>query len=487
MELVELLRVIEPSSIEGSAHLQIEGVESDSRLVREGFLYVAIPGRQHESNAFVHDAVERGATAIVTERPMSGLREVAVIQVADSRAALASLVARFFGYPAEAMTLLGVTGTNGKTTTTHLIAQVLEAAGLKTGLIGTIQYRIGRRTISATRTTPEPVELYRLLSEMRDTGCENVVMEVSSHAIDQKRIAGLPFKVAAFTNLSRDHLDYHETTESYFETKARFIRSVAERADSSVVLNTDDARIRSLAAGGLPLGSCIRYGLGPDTDVRAEEIQSSAEGSRCRVHTPWGSQDLSVPLPGDFNLSNALAALACCVLAGIPLDSVLAVLDRATTVPGRMEEVSTERGFRVIVDYAHTDDALSNVLRTLKQLEHNRLILVFGCGGDRDPSKRPVMGGVASELADHSIITSDNPRGEDPAAIIEQIQTGFSETSAFESVEDRRTAIARAIGMAERGDIVLVAGKGHENFQDFGTRVAPFDDRAIAREILAGT
>lgn len=484
MVLAELLGAIEPLSIEGSPQLDIEGIESDSRRVRDRFLFVAIPGRHHDGKSFIHEATEKGAVAIVTESPDFRLQGVVLIQVHDARAALACLAAKYFNYPADDMSLLGVTGTNGKTTTTHLMAQVFDGVGKKAGLIGTIDYRVGRRSIAATRTTPEPVDLHRLFAEMRDTGCDSVVMEVSSHAIEQKRVGGLSFEVAAFTNLSRDHLDYHGTMEAYFETKAGFIRHVAEDPGASIALNSDDSWIQRLSAECTAAANCLRYGTSTDADVMAEQIESDMDGTRCRVRTPWGSDELRIRLPGSFNLSNSLAALTCCVFTGIELGNVLAQLGKAVPVPGRIEEITTDRDFRVFVDYAHTDDALTNVLRTLKQLKHNKVILIFGCGGDRDPSKRPAMGRVASELVDYAIITSDNPRTEDPGTILDQVRAGFDADDACSLVEDRREAIAHGLAMAESGDIVLIAGKGHENFQDFGTRVVPFDDRAVARELL---
>jgi UDP-N-acetylmuramoyl-L-alanyl-D-glutamate--2,6-diaminopimelate ligase len=378
----------------------------------------------------------------------------------------------FFGRPSERLLVLGVTGTNGKTTTAYLQHAILAAAGHTAGLLGTIERRIGGVAEPAQRTTSEAIDLQRDLRRMLDAGDTACAMEVSSHALDQQRVAGVRFAAAAFTNLTQDHLDYHADMEAYFAAKALLFDGRCPTA-----ANADDAYGRRLPAD-------LRFGLAtPGAEVRAEDVRYGAHGTAFRLRTPWGDAEVATRLVGRFNVENALAAVSSAGLAGVPLAAIVTGLEGVAGVPGRLEVVSGDRPFAVIVDYAHTADALENVLRALRPLATGRLIVVFGCGGDRDRGKRPTMARVACALADEVIITTDNPRSEDPLAIIAEVAAGADGRHAVEP--DRRRAIERAIAAAAPGDVVLIAGKGHEQGQDVAGSITPFDDRVVACEVLA--
>jgi UDP-N-acetylmuramoyl-L-alanyl-D-glutamate--2,6-diaminopimelate ligase len=391
----------------------------------------------------------------------------------------------FHGEPADKLQMIGVTGTNGKTTTAYMIKAILDAEGRNAGLIGTVAYSIGARTIPASRTTPDAPTLQNMFAQMVSAGCRSAVMEVSSHALIQRRTEGIDFDVGIFTNLTRDHLDYHQTMESYFEAKTLLFRRLGTgRKHAAAVLNADDPWGRQLSRRSDLTADVLTYGLGHDTTVSAEELQVGSSGSTFRLRTPWGAAKVALRLMGRFNVYNAMAAAAACGALGTDLKTAAAALSSMPSVPGRLEEIPTGRDFQVFVDYAHTDDALSHVLKTLREITNGRLIVVFGCGGNRDRTKRPVMGRVAGELADHSILTSDNPRNEDPARIIAEIREGFGLGAAVEVRENRADAIQRAIEIAAKGDVVLIAGKGHENFQEFAGRSIPFDDRQVVKRCL---
>jgi UDP-N-acetylmuramoyl-L-alanyl-D-glutamate--2,6-diaminopimelate ligase len=406
------------------------------------------------------------------------------LQVKDARCALALLSAAVLGQPARSLELVGVTGTNGKTTTTYLIDAALRAAGRKVGLLGTIQYRIGDRLSDATRTTPESSDLQALFREMVDEGCTHAVLEVSSHSLELQRVAGCEFAVAVFTNLTRDHLDFHGDMESYFQAKRKLFSDLL-RADGRAVINADDDRAESLAAASrAPVWT---YAIDHAADFRAQDIRLGLEGTRFRVIAPGGAYEVTSALVGRFNVQNLLAAFAAALAAGAPPEAALSGLSSITGVPGRLERVAGALSFAVIVDYAHTDDALKNLLETVRELGPARVITVFGCGGDRDRTKRPLMGAVASRLSDVVIVTSDNPRSEPPEAILEEIQRGMNGGRKAErhAIVDRRDAIARALEMARPGDAVVIAGKGHETYQVLRDRTVPFDDRQVARDILS--
>jgi UDP-N-acetylmuramoyl-L-alanyl-D-glutamate--2,6-diaminopimelate ligase len=406
-----------------------------------------------------------------------------MIRVSDARKALSQLSCIFNGNPSGKLKIAGVTGTNGKTTTAYMIRNMLRDHGSSPGLISTVEYEIGTRVIPARRTTPEAPLLQSMLAQMVTSGCKSAVMEVSSHALDQKRVFGIDYDVAVFTNLTRDHLDYHKTMENYFEAKSLLFLELGKlEKRATAVINADDPWGQKLI--NMPLhADILTYGLGSNAMICAEDIRLKPEGSAFNAITPWGRAAIHTRLLGRFNVYNALAAIAAGGAFGITLDTITRQLSEMVSVSGRLEEIPTDKGFQVFVDYAHTDDALENVLKTLREITPKRLLLVFGCGGHRDKTKRPLMGKVASVLADYSIITSDNPRNEEPSAIIAQVREGFGSAN-FETCEDRAEAIRKALEMAEPGDVVLIAGKGHENFQEFANTTIAFDDRQVAKRYL---
>ena len=485
MKLEVLAKDIQPISVAGPRDPEILGVVCDSRHVRPGYLFVAVPGAKQDGGLFVEDAIERGAVAVVSENDAKFRKDVSHMRVADARLALARLACVMNGEPTDQLQMVGVTGTNGKTTTAYMIRDILSADGRNPGLIGTVEYVVGARTIPASRTTPDAPTIQALLAQMVAAGCRSAVMEVSSHALAQRRTAGIDYDVGIFTNLSRDHLDYHKTFEDYFEAKSLLFKGLGKgRKHAVAVVNIDDpwgqklARLPDLAA------DVLTYGLSVEATVRAEELELGPGGSTFRVRTTWGAAKVTTNLMGRFNVYNALAAIAACSALGTDLDVMVSALSSMAAVPGRLEEVKTGKNFQIFVDYAHTDDALEHVLRTLREITKGRLVVVFGCGGNRDRTKRPVMGRIAAQGADYSIVTSDNPRNEDPAQIIAEIREGFGNASNVETLEDRAEAIKKAIDMAGKGDVVLIAGKGHENFQEFANRSIPFDDRQVARRYL---
>jgi UDP-N-acetylmuramoyl-L-alanyl-D-glutamate--2,6-diaminopimelate ligase len=385
------------------------------------------------------------------------------------------------------MEVYGVTGTNGKTTTTFMIRAILTHAGRTPGLIGTIRYEIGGRVIPAIRTTPEAPDIQYMLDQMVRHGVRSVAMEVSSHALSQKRVWGIDYDVAVFTNLTRDHLDYHGDMSRYFAAKAGLFWSLGQiEKRGAAAINIDDPWGMALASTNGLKGELVTFGTHPGAAVRAEGVAFDGLRSSFRFRSPWGDADVELGMPGRFNVSNALAAMAACGARGVDPDLMAEALRHAGPVPGRLEPVPNVRGLQVFVDYAHTDDALTNVLGALRELTPGRLIVVFGCGGDRDRTKRPLMGAAASELADAAIVTSDNPRTEDPAAIIREIAAGMPAGGRHEEIPDRAQAIRRAIEMARPGDTVLIAGKGHESCQEMASRTIPFDDREVARRCLSG-
>jgi UDP-N-acetylmuramoyl-L-alanyl-D-glutamate--2,6-diaminopimelate ligase len=451
--------------------VDVTALAYDNRLVTPGTLFFCVPGFTRDGHDFAPDAIARGASALVVERPLGlGVPEV---RVGDVRAAMAPAAARLHGDPTAALRAVGITGTNGKTTTAYLVRGLLEAAGRRTGLVGTVSAVVGGAERPMVRTTPEAIDLQRMFAEMRDGGDEAVVMEVSSHALALRRADAIHWDVAIFTNLTQDHLDFHPTMEDYFVAKRRLFESGPEVA----VVNVDDPYGARLAA---ELPDAIRVGIeAPGAQLRATGISSDATGS---TFTADGLT-LHSPLPGRFNVLNVLGAVAAVRALGVDDATIAAALPHAARVPGRFEPVEEGQPFAVLVDYAHTPDSLENVLRAARPLTAGRVITVFGAGGDRDRAKRPLMGAVVRELSDVAIVTSDNPRSEDPEAIVAAVLEGAG--PGAEAEVDRRAAIERAIGMAEPGDIVLIAGKGHEQGQEFeGGRTVPFDDVTVAREAL---
>ena len=472
----------------GTLDRPISGLAIDSRRVVPGNLFFALPGLRADGATFVDEAVSRGAVAVVVQKmPAFPPAKVTFIRVADTRAALAAVAQRYYKFPDRDMTVVGVTGTNGKTTVTHLLKHFLNGDE-RVGLLGTINYDLGVRTVPAYRTTPESLDIYGLMAQMRDAGCRHAVMEVSSHGIDQQRVSGLEFAAAVFTNLTRDHLDYHKTLEAYFDVKARLFTGGTGPRPKVAVVNIDDPHGEALAARlqGHPL---VTFGENPAAMFRAEDVVLDARGSTFTL--AWGpagsarSLRVESPLVGRYNVSNLLAAIATVASLGTAPEAILARVPGFKGVPGRMEAIAEGQPFGVFVDYAHTDDALRNALGMLRPITAGRLIVVFGCGGNRDRTKRPLMVKAVQAAADFAIATADNPRSEPLARIFSDMREGVTAPDAITWVEDRRRAISLALDAARPGDSLLIAGKGHESCQELADTIIPFDDRRVARELIA--
>ena len=456
MKLARIAETLSPSQIVGEAQVEIEDLAYDTRTVGPGALFFCVPGTRFDGHELAERAIEAGAAALVVEHPVAS--RVPQVVVADARVAMAAAAAAFFGRPTEKLEVVGVTGTNGKTTTAFLLHSILSAAGRKPGLLGTIESRVGGERRPSIRTTPEAIDLQRLFREMLDAGDRSCAMEATSHGSELKRLERIRFAALVFTNLTQDHLDLHGTMDNYFEAKRRLFLEGRPPA----AINIGYAWGRRLA-GDRP--DALTYGFAEDALLRPEALD-----------------DVELKLRGRFNVENALGAMAGARLLGIDDETIVRGLEALEGVPGRFETVDEGQPFTVVVDYAHTPDSLENVLVTARELDSARVICVFGCGGDRDREKRPVMGEIAARLADLAIVTSDNPRSEDPRAIIAEIVAGTGDE--LEIVPDRREAIARAIESAAPGDVVVIAGKGHEQGQQFRDRTVPFDDREVAREAL---
>ena len=473
--------------ISSSADREVTAIAYDSRRVERGNVFVALKGLQADGTAFARHAIERGAVAIVSEKPAPGDVTVAWVTVGDARLALAVLAAAYYRNPAAEMQVVGITGTNGKTTTSYLVASIFEAAGIRCGLLGTVGYRIGPLTREAARTTPEAPEVQALLREMADSGCGACAMEVSSHALAQRRVDDLPFAAGIFTNLTRDHLDFHADMETYFQAKRRLFEMLPPGAPS--LINLDDPRGQALVElGKRP----VTFAISRSADISPGPLSYSLEGLSFDIRTPRGTLHITSALVGRPNVYNILAAVSAATALGLSFDAIERGVRSLEGVPGRFQVVSSAKDeVTVVVDYAHTDDALRNLLETARPLARGRLITVFGCGGDRDRTKRPLMGAVAGRLSDLILITSDNPRSEDPQRIIDEIRRGITPDTVRDSSQrcltnvDRRSAISKAVELARPGDLVLIAGKGHEKYQVIGNQTLPFDDVAVAREALA--
>lgn len=478
MQLKNLLEGIEIKSLSGPGDCEIKGLSTDSRKLSAGDLYVAVRGGDFDGHDFIADAAKKGASAIMgsAARPVPGLPYV---EVEDARDALPSLANNFFGRPSEKLTVVGVTGTNGKTTTTHIIKSILEAAGKKAGLIGTIGYVIGDRTHPAPFTTPEAVEFQGLLSEMLHSGLSHVVCEVSSHALAQKRVDGTRFGAAVFTNLTRDHLDFHKTMEEYFEAKKRLF---AELLSGPAVINSDDPYGKMLL--GSLKGKTLAYAVDAEADITARDVSSGPGGLSFTVSI-CGAAGFGVEsaLIGDHNVYNIMAAVGAAFALGVGREALQEGVRALRLVEGRFESISLGQDFLCVVDYAHTEDALRRLILTARRMTTGKVITVFGCGGQRDRGKRPVMGALATELSDMVFITSDNPRGEEPEEIINEILTGIAKDN-YRVLPDRAEAIYEAVGMAGASDAVLIAGKGHEEYQEIRGLRHPFSDRQTAREAI---
>jgi len=468
----------------------VAGIAYDSRAVRRGDVFVALKGQHVDGTAFARQAIDRGAVAVVSEEPAPSDVRVPWISVGDARLALAVLAAELQRHPSREMQVIGITGTNGKTTTAYLLASIFEAAGIRTGILGTVAYRIGpgeQDVRDAARTTPEAPEVQAMLREMVDRGCGACAMEVSSHALTLRRVDAMTFAAGVFTNLTRDHLDFHPDMEAYFQAKRRLFEMLPPEAPS--VLNVDDPRGASLVEAA---GRAVTYAINRSAQITTGPLSFSLDGLTFEVRTPRGTLRIRSTLVGRPNVYNILASVATATALDLPFDAIERGIATLDGVPGRFQLVSGAKDeVTVVVDYAHTDDALRNLLETARPLARGRLITVFGAGGDRDRTKRPLMGAVAGRLSDLIVITSDNPRSEDPQRIIEEIQRGITADTRKDAgqqlltIVDRRAAIAKAVEVATPGDLVLIAGKGHEKYQVIGDKTMPFDDVAVAREALA--
>lgn len=498
MQLGKIFTGVDVLDFQADPEMDISGLAYNSLKVKPGFLFVAIRGNAQDGHNFMEEAVRKGAMALVGEDFRGIHTQVPRIKVSDSREALSGLAANFYDRPFKKMNLVGITGTNGKTTTSYILEAILLAAGAIPGIIGTVNYRLPGLTLQAPVTTPESLDLMQILRIMADKGVTDTVMEVSSHALDQKRVNDCPFRVVIFTNLTRDHLDYHHSMEAYFEAKSLLFRDIRKQLPGNftrAVINTDDPKGNELARiTDFPV---LTYGLGTDCDIRADRLQVTRTGLTASLITPAGKLDIRSSLIGSYNIYNILAASAAAFCLDIDLNTISEGIGNLKGVPGRLELVKAGIAPTVVVDYAHTPDALQKSLAAVKDIVAGRLITVFGCGGDRDKGKRREMGRVAGENSDLIIVTSDNPRTEDPEAIIAQIEKGILECGLKTLTDsknkrmtgylvemDRKKAIWKAIEMADRSDLILIAGKGHEDYQIVGKEKRHFDDREIAGEAL---
>jgi UDP-N-acetylmuramoyl-L-alanyl-D-glutamate--2,6-diaminopimelate ligase len=485
MTLGELLEGIDleggvPSALAG---VEVAGIEYDSRKVGPGSVFFAFAGAKVDGRRFASAALERGAAAVLSELPPPEGFAGPWVRVRHARRALAAAARRFYGAPDERIALTGITGTNGKTTTSYLIDSVLRAAGFTTALFGTIEYHLAGRVLPAVNTTPESLDLIRFFRRLEEEGGSHATMEVSSHALELGRVFGLRFHTAVFTNLTRDHLDFHATMDDYFAAKSKLFSGAGGPPPQAVVINRDDPWCRRIQP---PAGAqAFWYGLGPDANLRARHTSSGFQGLRFEVQHGATRFHVQSPLIGKINVYNILAACGTGLSYGLPPEVIARGVAACISVPGRFERIDEGQPFVVVVDYAHTDDAIRNVISVARGLGPKRVVTVFGCGGDRDRAKRPLMGQAAAELSDFVIVTSDNPRSEDPLAIINDALVGVRRHDTPHVVEpDRTAAIHRAVMEARPGDIVIIAGKGHETYQIVGGKTIPFDDRQVARDVL---
>lgn len=481
MKLIQLIKTLTlKNTIPASCDFEVKGIACDSQKAEKDFVFVAIAGERADGHAFIKEALKRGAKAVVYSlEPQASFEGACPIKVSDTRKALAELACRFFGNPSQKLKVIGITGTNGKTTITYLVEAMIKAAGLRPAVIGTINYRFNATVIPAKNTTPGPLELQSLLARMVKEGVAYVALEVSSHALDQERVEGIQFHSAVFTNLTQDHLDYHKDIERYFKAKARLFQML--KKTSWAVVNSDDPfgkKIKELTAA-----RWMGYGINGPAEVMATKLECDSTKSVFTITCPGGEIQVHSRLIGRHNVYNMLASASVGLACGFSMEMIKQALEDFSFVPGRLERIETGRGFSVFVDYAHTPDALFNVLTTLRAGAAGKIIAVFGCGGERDKAKRPKMGKVVAEFADYAIVTSDNSRSEDPEMIIKEITSGMKNYT-FAVEPDRRQAIQKALQRAGAGDIVLVAGKGHEDYQLYQDKAVHFSDREVVQECL---
>lgn len=487
--LAALLRGLDVTAEEGILDIEVTGISYDSRKVAPGHVFVCIEGYKTDGHDYIRAALEKGAVALMIQKPVEVPAGIPYVQTTDTRKALALISSNFAGNPSDQLKMIGVTGTNGKTTTTYLIEQILKEKGYKVGLIGTIMNKIGDRVYPVTNTTPESLDLQLLLKEMVDEGITHVVMEVSSHALDLDRVYGIEYDTAVFTNITQDHLDFHKTMDKYLEAKQKLFANLdrykTKNSKKNAIINMDDQASAKLIEAST--GSVVTYGVNSSCQVKAGNISLRSDGVSFEVYTQGHETTLSLHLTGLFNVYNSLAAFAVGLAEDIAPEEIKAALESVKGVPGRMEKVDEGQDFAVLVDYAHTPDGLENIIKAARAFAKGRVITVFGCGGDRDRTKRAIMGELSGRLSDYSLLTSDNPRTEDPLFILSQIEEGIRrvvERDKYSILPDRREAIRYAVNMAQSGDVLLIAGKGHETYQLVQDQVLHFDDREVASELL---
>jgi len=488
--LQELVSALPLVRIEGEKQVSVRGLAHHTRQVKPGFLFFCLEGNKFDGHDFIPQAIEAGAAAIVLEKERE-VRGAVKVVVPSVRTAMSIISQQFFDTPSAHLRLIGITGTNGKTTTAHLIEALFAGQGWKTGMLGTIKYTIGKERLPALATTPEAPDLQRILRLMVDRGVTHGVMEVSSHALELGRVSGCDFDVAVLTNITGDHLDFHKNFERYLAAKGKLFSQLGGSFFKGTrprfaVLNRDDPYFDYFLRQNTV--QVLSYGINSPADIRAGDIKMDGLGVRYMLHTPWGNELFSLKLAGKFSIYNALAATAVALLEKIPLLKIKEILEKIPGIEGRFERVDLGQNFTVIVDYAHTPDGLENILQAARDFVQGKIITIFGCGGERDRSKRPIMGRIAAMYSDYSILTSDNPRGEDPWQIIEEVEVGLREIkgsgTGYTVQPERYEAIKLGIELARPGDMVIIAGKGHENYQIFSDSTVPFNDREVAEEII---
>jgi len=487
--LKELIEELNDKDVSGRQDVEVMGVACDSRKVEKGFLFVCVRGFNFDGHMFTKEAIKKGACALVVEKDIEPVDGITIVKVPSSRFALGLLGSKFYNWPSSKLWVVGITGTNGKTTTTYLARKILSEAGKKVALFGTIAYQLGDKVLPASTTTPQSLELQSMFKKLVEDGFESVVMEVSSHALALDRVVGCEFDAGVFTNLGRDHLDFHKTIENYLEAKTKLFRLLSQPSErykqKRAIINIDDPYARHIIKNTKV--RILTYGIIQEANIRACDISLSRGGSKFNVTTPLGKTNIHLQLPGEHNIYNALAAIGVGISAGINLDKIREAIANLENIPGRFERIEYGQPFSVIVDYAHTPDALGAVLKTARELSRSKVLVVFGCGGNRDKTKRSLMGEVAANYGDIIILTSDNPRNEDPIKIIKEIEAGIKKVKPscnYLIIENRREAIEEALNLAQNGDLVLVAGKGHEDYQIIKDRRVPFSDKEVVGKIL---